>query len=59
MKLIKEVSEKYEIDRDEVYGRHHTAHLTQTDHLLKKAGCDSEVVNAGLLHSIYDESPRV
>jgi len=54
MKLIKQVSDKYEIDRDEVYGRHHTAHLIHTGHILKKAGCDSEVVNAGILHSIYD-----
>lgn len=54
MKLLKEVSDRYEIDRDEVYGRHHTAHLIQTAHLLKKAGCDKDVINAGLLHSIYD-----
>lgn len=54
MKLIKEVSDKYEIDRNKVYYRHHTAHLIQTSHLLKKAGCDMNVINAGLLHSIYD-----
>jgi len=54
MKLIKDVSDQYEIDKNKVYARHHTAHLIQTSHLLKKAGCDTNVVNAGLLHSIYD-----
>lgn len=54
MNILKSLSEKYEIDKNEVYGRHHSAHLIQTSHLLKKSGCDETVINAGLIHSIYD-----
>lgn len=54
MKLIKDISTRYEIDKNKVYHRHHTAHLIQTGYLLKKSGCDMNVINAGIFHSIYD-----
>ncbi|MBD2816442.1 hypothetical protein ID850_17235 [Xenorhabdus sp. Flor] len=54
MNILLEIALSYEIDKSKIYGRHHSAHLTQTAGLLKKHGCQKEVITAGLIHSIYD-----
>ncbi|MDX7998177.1 hypothetical protein FE394_02930 [Xenorhabdus sp. Reich] len=55
MNVLLKISLSYEIDKSKIYGRHHSAHLTQTAGLLRKHGCQKEVITAGLIHSIYDE----
>ncbi|MDC9594072.1 DUF6817 domain-containing protein [Xenorhabdus sp. IM139775] len=54
MNVLSQISHYYEIDKEKIYGRHHSSHLIQTAKLLKKHECRKEVVEAGLLHSIYD-----
>ncbi|PHM72394.1 DUF6817 domain-containing protein [Xenorhabdus sp. KJ12.1] len=56
MNLLSQIALYYEIDKNKLYGRHHSAHLIQTAGLLRKYGCRKNVISAGLIHSIYDSN---
>ncbi|MDW6094789.1 hypothetical protein SBX64_19780 [Vibrio rhizosphaerae] len=42
------------MDKNEVYGRHHTSHLIHTAKILSDNGCNAATIVAGALHSLYD-----
>ncbi|EKF9936217.1 hypothetical protein O1D55_002377 [Vibrio cholerae] len=45
------------MDKNKVYGRHHTSHLVHTAKILSDNGCNAATVVAGALHSLYDDAP--